>query len=118
YANGCEVDTSTDVANCGGCSVDGSHACPTTNDTSTCVGGICGVTCNSGYGNCAGTQATAGCPDAITCSTCCSSGASGTCSGGGSCNAGSCAASTLHVCGEENEGASPVTVTCPPSTVI
>lgn len=47
-SNGCEVDTSTDVKNCGGCDV----ACDSTNGTAKCVNGACTITCNAGFGNC------------------------------------------------------------------
>ena len=44
------TNLSTDVDNCGTCD----HACPATPDhgTSRCVGGQCGVTCDTGFGDC------------------------------------------------------------------
>jgi hypothetical protein len=48
-ANGCETNTLTDVQNCGGCGV----VCPArANATTTCAGGVCGFTCNTGFANC------------------------------------------------------------------
>ncbi len=49
-ANGCEVDTRTDRANCGACGT----VCPNVaNGTPSCVAGVCGVgSCNAGFGNC------------------------------------------------------------------
>jgi hypothetical protein len=46
-ANGCETDTSSDVANCGGCG----KACPSANATATCNGG-CSFVCAQGFGDC------------------------------------------------------------------
>jgi Collagen triple helix repeat (20 copies) len=47
-ADGCEVNTTTDVNNCGGCSL----ACNTNNATATCSAGNCGVICHAGFANC------------------------------------------------------------------
>jgi len=50
-ANGCEVDTQTSAANCGGCG----RACVVPNATPACRDGRCGVgTCNDGFGDCDG----------------------------------------------------------------
>ncbi len=49
--NGCEVDSRTDVANCGTCGSNCS-ALPAVM-TATCSGGACGISaCQPGYGNC------------------------------------------------------------------
>ena len=52
-ANGCEINTNTSTANCGGCGT----VCNSTNGTATCTTGTCGITCNAGYGNCDGSAA-------------------------------------------------------------
>jgi hypothetical protein len=53
-ANGCEVDTRTDPAHCGGCN----RACALANATPTCASGICRVAmCNAGFRDCDGDPA-------------------------------------------------------------
>jgi hypothetical protein len=48
-ADGCEVNTQTDAAHCGGCGV----ACSIANGTPSCVAGACAVAgCNSGSADC------------------------------------------------------------------
>jgi hypothetical protein len=47
-SNGCEVDTSKDTNNCGGCG----DACDATNGTPKCLNGSCAITCNAGFANC------------------------------------------------------------------
>jgi hypothetical protein len=48
-ANGCEVNTQTDLAHCGACG----NACPArANATSTCAAGACGFTCAAGFADC------------------------------------------------------------------
>jgi hypothetical protein len=50
-ANGCEVDTSTDVNNCGGCT----QACALLHATAACSGGACAIeSCDSGWKDCNG----------------------------------------------------------------
>ncbi len=50
-ANGCEVDTTTSLAHCGGCNL----ACPArANATPRCAAGACGFVCNAGFGDCDG----------------------------------------------------------------
>ncbi len=47
--NGCEVNTNTDVNNCGRCR----NVCTVTNGTPVCAGGSCAIgTCNSGRADC------------------------------------------------------------------
>jgi len=50
--DGCEVDTNTDIANCGSCG----HICPTMEGfegvTPTCSGGVCGSECSAGRADC------------------------------------------------------------------
>ena len=51
YLDGCEVDTQTSVANCGGCGL----ACSTPNATPACNAGACAIgNCNAGFANCNG----------------------------------------------------------------
>jgi hypothetical protein len=47
-SNGCEVNTSTDPANCGSCG----GTCSGINGTPTCVAAKCQITCNDGYSDC------------------------------------------------------------------
>lgn len=51
-SNGCETDTSTDLANCGECG----NVCPVPSHSSaaTCVAGECGFTCDVGWADCDG----------------------------------------------------------------
>ncbi len=49
-SNGCEVDATTDVLNCGGCG----QKCSATNGVPSCSGGQCNILCMDGYGNCDG----------------------------------------------------------------
>ncbi|MCU0654868.1 MAG: hypothetical protein MUF64_06140 [Polyangiaceae bacterium] len=57
-ANGCETSTAgNDASNCGGCGT----VCPGgANSSATCTGGVCGIACQPGFGNCDG-QASNGC---------------------------------------------------------
>ncbi len=49
YADGCEANLNTDVANCGGCG----RACSGANVAAkACAGGLCTSTCAAGFGNC------------------------------------------------------------------
>ncbi len=48
-ATGCEVNTNTTLAHCGGCG----RACSLANATPVCTAGACAVSsCNAGFGNC------------------------------------------------------------------
>jgi hypothetical protein len=46
--NGCEVNTATDMNNCGTCG----KVCTNPYGTAACVAGVCQITCTAGYGNC------------------------------------------------------------------
>ncbi len=94
-SNGCEVNSSTDPANCGACLA----ACSTNNITRSCVGSSCesGV-CNGGYADCNSNKRSDGCEinltnDVLNCNTCgrvCSTyGITRSCAGG-SCEGAAC----------------------------
>jgi hypothetical protein len=64
------VNLNADTAHCGACAT----ACNATNGTASCTAGLCGITCNSGYGDCDG-SANNGCEinlnsDPTHCGTC------------------------------------------------
>jgi len=69
--NGCEVNTQTDTAHCGGCGM----ACATRpNATAACAAGMCQYTCATGFQDCDGDPSN-GCEanlltDATRCGTC------------------------------------------------
>jgi hypothetical protein len=48
--NGCEVDTTSDVANCGACA----NQCTNPNGSTSCDQSACSPSCNLGYGSCDG----------------------------------------------------------------
>ncbi len=51
YVDGCEVNTQSDLANCGTCG----STCSTPNATAQCLTGACGIqSCNAGFNNCNG----------------------------------------------------------------
>ncbi|MDP1828868.1 MAG: MopE-related protein [Archangium sp.] len=53
-ADGCEINTNTNLANCGACNA----ACTAANGTPSCVGGACAVlSCNPAFANCNGVAA-------------------------------------------------------------
>ncbi len=53
-ADGCEVNTNTDLNNCGGCG----HVCNLPNAMNACNGGNCAINnCNTGFGDCDGNAA-------------------------------------------------------------
>ncbi len=48
-SDGCEIDSQSDVNNCGGCR----HSCtPLPNSTPTCVNGVCPLVCTMGFADC------------------------------------------------------------------
>lgn len=71
YVDGCEVNTQSDLANCGTCG----STCSTPNATAQCLTGACGIqSCNAGFNNCNG-LITDGCEintqsDVSNCGTC------------------------------------------------
>jgi hypothetical protein len=60
-ANGCEVDTSNNLSDCGSCG----NVCSTVHDSPSCSGGSCSIACAAGYGNCDANAAN-GCETATT----------------------------------------------------
>ncbi len=60
-ANGCEVDTSTNLSNCGTCG----NACSSVHGAPSCAGGACSINCAAGFGNCDANVAN-GCETATT----------------------------------------------------
>jgi hypothetical protein len=87
-SNGCEVNTTTSVANCGACG----SACALPNATPVCTAGACAIgSCSAGFGNCNG-RTSDGCETPTTTNTNC--GACGTrCAAGTFCSAGACVSS-------------------------
>ena len=53
YSDGCEINTTTDVKNCGGCGA----VCSSANGTPSCVSSACQISCSTGFGNCDGSVA-------------------------------------------------------------
>jgi Putative metal-binding motif len=60
--DGCEINTSSDVAHCGGCGM----ACSMNNIAATCSGGNCNGTCNNGFADCNNNKRTDGCEINLT----------------------------------------------------
>ena len=89
-ANGCEVNTLTSAAHCGGCNAPCAGGA---NGVGACQNGTCGLTCNNGFGNCDGLLAN-GCETntATNVDHCgqCARACVGTFVASKSCNAGAC----------------------------
>ncbi len=87
-ANGCELPTSSDPTNCGGCGV---HCAGANVVATTCAGGACGYTgCQTGHADCDGNAAN-GCEADLGSTSSC--GACGkTCVAGGTCDNQGCVA--------------------------
>jgi hypothetical protein len=72
-SNGCEIQTDTDTAHCGGCT---NKICSTNNiSVNACNGGICNGSCATGYADCNSDKLTDGCEthtasDPNNCGTC------------------------------------------------
>ncbi|MBI5518275.1 MAG: FG-GAP repeat protein [Deltaproteobacteria bacterium] len=85
--DGCEVNTNTTAAHCGGCG----RACSLANATATCAAGACAVgSCNAGFGNCDGV-ASNGCEVNTQSSNAHCGGCGRACAAGTVCSSGSCA---------------------------
>jgi hypothetical protein len=95
-ANGCETDTNTSTANCGGCGLD----CVIPGGTPACVGGICQVNMCSGFNADCDMNAANGCEsnllnDVDHCGSCmfsCKAPNASTFCNGGNCDLQGCAA--------------------------
>ena len=61
-ADGCEVNTKTDVTNCGACAA---KPCPTLNGQAYCESASCGITCSADFADCDG-EAGNGCEKAVS----------------------------------------------------
>jgi hypothetical protein len=84
--DGCEVNTASNVANCGRCG----NPCPTpANGTATCAGGACGVACNTNFANC-NNNATDGCEVNLTNNTSNCGACGRVCASNQTCTAGAC----------------------------
>ena len=77
--DGCEINTKTDLANCGSCD---SKPCPALNGSAYCADSACGITCTKNFADCDG-QAGNGCEKDVSrdtnncggCGTVCKAGA-------------------------------------------
>jgi hypothetical protein len=106
--NGCETDTSTSLAHCGGCN----KGCARANGTATCTLGSCSLsTCNAGFKDCNGVDSD-GCEvnantDVNNCGTCSNkctaSGATAVCASG-SCDWTACTAGHADCNGVHADG--------------
>ena len=92
-ANGCETNTTNNVANCGAC---GKNCPALANASTSCVASACGLgACNAGFGNCDNNAAN-GCEsnllsDASNCGMC-----GKACGAGQICSAGACAVGVTY----------------------
>jgi hypothetical protein len=127
-SNGCEVNTTSDISNCGACNV----VCTATNGSAACANGACRVTsCNTGYtlvnGTCQPVQQPQ-CNQPSDCGTStvcqqhtCIAGVCGTINStaGTVCSAGSCSgniATSAATCNGAGACATPTTQDCAPFT--
>ena len=98
-ANGCEVNTGTSLAHCGGCGL----LCAVANGTPVCASAICQrASCNAGFGDCDGNLAN-GCETVTATSNAHCGGCGRACPAGQACRAGACSATCapapLMMCG-------------------
>lgn len=85
-SNGCETNTSNNLAHCGACGT----TCSVANGTPACSGGSCTVaSCTSGWGNCDG-SASNGCETNTRTSTSHCGSCGNACAGGQTCVSGVC----------------------------
>ncbi len=92
-SNGCEVNTATNPAHCGGCGT----VCSRPNSVGACTAGACSYTCAAGFGDC-DNDPTNGCERSLAadnthCGMCGRACAAGTFCSGGTCQS-QCAAGT------------------------
>ncbi len=59
--DGCEINASTDTANCGGCGM----VCPALHGSPSCVSSACVIECEDGFGDCDG-DALTGCEASVS----------------------------------------------------
>ncbi|MCC6645263.1 MAG: hypothetical protein IT374_06815, partial [Polyangiaceae bacterium] len=88
-SNGCEVNITGDVSNCGACGT----LCNATSGAPSCSAGQCGISCSQGFGDCDGNPQN-GCEQRTSDSTTNCGICGKTCSqvgGAASCNGGTCA---------------------------
>jgi hypothetical protein len=95
-ADGCEVNTQTDVNHCGGCGKSCEATKPANTVVGGCTGGVCSYACAVGFADCGGTSD--GCEtntqtNAAHCGAC-----GRTCRPGETCQAGSCRCGTGPGC--------------------
>jgi hypothetical protein len=89
--NGCEINTNTSLAHCGGCS----KPCDMANASESCVSGVCTLgTCTTGFGNC-DNVATNGCETNILTSNDHCGACSKKCLVNEQCKAGVCESTTI-----------------------
>ena len=103
-ADGCEVDKTSDVGNCGSCG----HVCSGgANGTAACSSGTCGLSCNGGFNNCNGScyNLTNDLNHCGSCGTACASVTNGApaCTFG-TCGIGSCNPGYLNCNGSASDG--------------
>jgi hypothetical protein len=120
-ADGCEVHTSADVNNCGGCGI----KCSVANGTAGCTNSVCSVAgCNSGWGDCLNGY-TDGCETNTTTSNtncgACGKSCATTCVGNvasTSCSASTCSVTSCSAGFNNNDGVCANGCECPSSTTI